>query len=127
MVQLASKSVISEHENLDADYMFLASGDSSSDDESQNDENDAFNVSCHGNHFKRMKEEPKQCGEFTIKRRKLHTQLDMMNSVLRSMSFGENENVASSDEPSFGSVSSGKRTVAARKITKKRLARKAKN
>ena len=119
MIPLASESGMKENADLDADYIILASIDSSSDDES--DENDVFNVSCHGNNFKRMKEEPNQCDEFTIKRRKLHTQLDLMNSILMSITFGGN--MTSSDAVS--SVSNLKRPDS-RKTQNKRLARKAK-
>lgn len=52
-------------------------------------ENDALNVSCHGRDFKRMMKESKHCDEFefAVKRRKLQTQLDLMKSNLKSMTF----------------------------------------
>ena len=115
---LTRDTVAKEQTDLDADFIILASVDPSSDDDDQSDENDVFNVSCHGNHFKRMKEEPKQCDEFTIKRRKVHTQLDLMNSALMTMKFG--------DDPSVASVSLNKRQLT-RKVLNKRLARKAKD
>ena len=124
MMPLASETVVKEQVDLEADFIILASIDSASDDESLSDENDILNVSCHGNHFKRLKEEPKHCDEFAIKRRKLHTQMDLMNSILMSMSF--NGNITSPDERPTGSVSFNKRHVT-RKMTSKRIGRKAKS
>ena len=72
----------------DEEYTFLASIHSSDDERESDEENDAFNESCHGNDFKRMLEESNFCPDFAIKRRKLHTQLDLMNSSLMSMGFG---------------------------------------
>ena len=126
MVQLEGELVKNQNLELDKDYLVLASIDSSSDDDGQCDENDVFNTSCHGSHFKRMKEEPTQCDEYAIKRRKLHTQLDLMNSILMSMSFGGN--VTSSDELfSDGSASCSKRTVSRKLPTKRLAARKTKS
>ena len=126
MVQLEGELVKNQNLELDKDYLVLASIDSSSDDDGQCDENDVFSTSCHGSHFKRMKEEPTQCDEYAIKRRKLHTQLDLMNSILMSMSFGGN--VTSSDELfSDGSASCSKRTVSRKLPTKRLAARKTKS
>ena len=124
MTPLANETALKEEVDLEADFIVLASMDSVSDDESLSDENDVFSVSCHGNHFKRLKEEPKRCDEFAIKRRKLHTQMDLMNSILMSMSFSGN--LTSSDERPTGSVSFNKRLVT-RKMPTKRITRKAKS
>lgn len=105
MFPLADDAVMKTHNELDADYLILAAIESSSsEDESESDESDVFNVSCHGSHFKQMKEEPKQCDEFTIKRRKLHTQLDLLNSDLLSMTFGASR--PSTEQSLFSSVPS---------------------
>lgn len=103
------------------DFNYLASSDSFSDDEDLNDENDALNVSCHGNHFKRLKDNPKQSDELTIKRRKFHTQMDSMNSILQSMALGERRGQSVTSTPF------NKNIYHARKISNKRLARKAKS
>lgn len=103
------------------DFNYLASSDSFSDDEDLNDENDALNVSCHGNHFKRLKDNPKQSDELTIKRRKFHTQMDLMNSILQSMALGERRGQSVTSTPF------NKNIYHARKISSKRLARKAKS
>lgn len=81
-------SVDQEKVITDEEYTFLASIHSSDDERESDEENDAFNESCHGNDFKRMFEESNFCHDFAIKRRKLHTQLDLMNSNLMSMGFG---------------------------------------
>lgn len=97
-----------EHEELNVDYTFLAmaSFDPSLDDESDSDENDILNLSCHGTDLKRMRENPKlSCDESTIKRRKLQTQLDLMNSNLSSMAFDRNETMTPKE--SFNLNSSG--------------------
>ena len=79
------------HTDLD-DFLILVSIDSScEDDDVDNDETDVFNVSCHGNDLKKMIEEPRECNEFTIKRRKIHTQLDLLNASL--LSFGIDKGV----------------------------------
>ena len=89
MCPLVDDSVMKQHNELDSDYLVLASIESSSsDDESESDEGDVFSVSCHNSHFKQLKEQPNQCDEFAIKRRKLHTQLNLLNSDLMSMTFG---------------------------------------
>ena len=81
-------TVMKQHSEVDSDYLVLASIEtSSSDDESESDEGDVFSVSCHGSHFKQLKERPKQCDELAIKRRKLHTQLNLLNSDLMSLAF----------------------------------------
>lgn len=103
------------------DFNYLASSDSFSDDEDLNDENDALNVSCHGNHFKRLKDNPKQSDELTIKRRKFHTQMDVMNSILQSMALGERRGQSVTSTPF------NKNIYHTRKISNKRLARKAKS
>lgn len=102
------------------DFNYLASPDSFSDDEDLNDENDALSVSCHGNHFKRLKDNPKQSDELTIKRRKFHNQMDLMNSILLSMALGESKGQYITSEP-FN------KNIYARKISNKRLVRKAKS
>lgn len=107
------------NDHVEEDFTFLATIDSSSDEEVLSDESDALNVSCHGNHFKRMKEEPKQCNDLTIKRRKLHSQIELMNSTLLSMALRETK------EQFISSVPFKKHTFA-RKMENKRLARKAK-
>lgn len=92
-----------KHKELDADYLILASIESSSsDDESESDESDVFSVSCHGSHFKQMNEETTQCDKFTVKRRKLHTHLDLLNSDLMSMTFDASR--TSAEQPPVGSV-----------------------
>ena len=73
---------------IDAEDTFLASIYSSDDERESDEENDAFNESCHRNDFKRMLEESNLCHDFAFKRRKLHTQLDLMNSNLKSMGLG---------------------------------------
>lgn len=103
MFPLADDSVMKKQKELDADYLIIASIESSSsDDEDESDESDVFSVSCHGSHFKQMKEEPNQCDEFTVKRRKLHTHLNLLNSDLMSMTFGARR--TSPEQPQFGSV-----------------------
>ena len=100
---MVDNSVMKQHSELDSDYLVLASIEtSSSDDESENDEGDVFSVSCHGSHFKQLKEQPKQCDELAIKRRKLHTQLSLLNSDLMSMTFGGSKTCP--DQPPCGFV-----------------------
>lgn len=121
MMPLMSETTINkEQADLDGDFAVFASIDFSSDDEDPSDENDALNVSCHGNHFKRMKEEPKHVDKFTIKRRKLQTQMDLMNSILMSVKFGETDG-----ERSTSFVPCNKH-AGMRKIPTKRRARKTK-
>lgn len=120
MCPMMDVAVMKQHSELDADYLVLASIEtSSSDDESESDEGDVFSVSCHGSHFKQLKEQPKQCDELAIKRRKLHTQLNLLNSDLMSMTFGGSR--TSPDQPSCGFVFDKR----ARKVPRnKRLSRK---
>ena len=120
MCLMVDASVMKQHSELDSDYLALASIEtSSSDDESESDEGDVFSVSCHGSHFKQLKEQPKQCDELAVKRRKLHTQLNLLNSDLMSMTFDGCR--TSPDQPSHGFVPD-KRT---RKLPRnKRLSRK---
>lgn len=92
----------------DAEYTFLASMHSSDDKMEGDDENDAFNASCHGNDFKRMLEESNFCHDFAIKRRKLHAQLDLMNSNLMSMGFGCSKKVLEESSNLPNSVSRDK-------------------
>lgn len=103
MCPMMDDSVIKQHSELDSNYLVVASIDtSSSDDESESDEGDVFSVSCHGSHFKQLKEQPKQCDELAIKRRKLQTQLNLLNSDLLSMTFGGSR--TSADQPPCGLV-----------------------
>lgn len=120
MCPMVDATVMKQHNGLDSDYLVLASIEtSSSDDESENDEGDVFSVSCHGSHFKQLKEQPKQCDELAIKRRKLHTQLNLLNSDLMSMTFSRSG--TSPDQPTCDYVPD-KRT---RKVPRnKRLSRK---
>lgn len=101
MCPMMDDTGIKQHSELDSNYLVLASIDtSSSDDESESDEGDVFSVSCHGSHFKQLKEQPKQCDELAIKRRKLQTQLNLLNSDLLSMTFGGSR--TSADQPPCG-------------------------
>lgn len=120
MCPVLDNSVMKQHSELDSDYLVLAVIESSSsDDESESDEGDVFSVSCHGSHFKQMKEQPNQCDEFAIKRRKLHTQLNLLNSDLTSMTFGGSR--TSPDQFPCGSVPNKR----ARKVPRnKRLSHK---
>ena len=120
MCPLVDAEVMKQQSELDSDYLVLASIEtSSSDDESESDEGDVFSVSCHGSHFKQLKEQPKQCDEFAIKRRKLHTQLNLLNSDLMSMTFSGSG--TSPDQPPCAYVSDKR----ARKVPRnKQLSRK---
>ena len=93
---------------LDPDFTFLANIDLSSDDESESDEEDALNLSCHGNDLKRIREEPKH-RDFVMKRRKLSIQLELMHTDLVSMTFNQGSKTIS-EEPfhSLDSVSCDK-------------------
>jgi len=55
--------------------------------EEDEEEDDALNTSCHGNHFKRMFDEVEgSCDAQTIKRRKLQTQFELINNSLSAIS-----------------------------------------
>ena len=126
MVALKNESTKKEQTAFEvADYTFPPNGDPSweydkeSDSESDYDsENDAFNVSCHGSDLKRMMGEANQCDKSTIKRRKVSTQLDLMNSNLISVSFDEKKPIA---EDSFNSLGSGLCDEHPRNILKQRF------
>ena len=120
MCPMVDAAVMKQHNELDTDYLVLASIEtSSSDDESESDEGDVFSVSCHGSHFKQLKEQPKQCDQLAVKRRKLHTQLNLLNSDLMSMTFSGSG--TSPDQPPCGFVPDKR----ARKVPRnKRLSQK---
>lgn len=125
MFPLTDDSVMKHTKQETDTHLILAIIDSSSsDDESESDESDVFSVSCHGNHFKQLKEKPKQYDEFAIKRRKLHTQLNLLNSDLMSMmTFGGSE--TSPEQPSpISSVPCKRPRKMPRSKERKRLAGK---
>ena len=55
--------------------------------EDEEEEDDALNTSCHGNHFKRMFDEVEgRCDAQTIKKRKLQTQIQIINNSFSAFS-----------------------------------------
>ena len=66
---------------------FLISANTDTESEDENEEEDALNTSCHGNHFKRMFDEDEDaCDANTIKRRKLKTQLQLLHTSFSTIS-----------------------------------------
>jgi len=98
-----------EKSNLDPDFTFLTNIDLSSDAESESDEDDALNLSCHGNDLKRIREEPKHF-EFVMIRRKLSIQLELMYTDLIPMAFNDSKTISEEPSEPLGSVSCDKRS-----------------
>lgn len=119
MFPMDDESAMKERSEEDVDYLFLASVDSSSSSEDESESGDILNVSCHSNHFKRMKAEPDQCDVFAIKRRKFHTQLDLLDSDLMLMSVGVSKPSNAVEESSPRPVRRPRKVPRSKRMSKK--------
>lgn len=69
------------------DFHISTMNESCVEGEEEDEEEDALNTSCHGNHFKRMFDEVEgSCDAQTIKRRKLQTQFELINNSFSAIS-----------------------------------------
>lgn len=119
MFPVNDESAMKERSEEDVDYLFLASVDSSSSSEDETESGDILNVSCHSNHFKRMKAEPDQCDMFAIKRRKFHTQLDLLDSDLMLMTVGVSKPSNAVEESSPRPVRRPRKVPRSKRMSKK--------
>ena len=87
MVPLATSSIMKEEDKGFVDDL-VWSAEVFSDEEEE--DNDALNTSCHGNHFKRMYE-PEGCGKLAVKRRKLQTHLQTLDLDFLALKFDKDE------------------------------------
>lgn len=113
MVPLSVYNFAMKDNGKDIVDTFFLSAESFSD--SEDEDNDVLNVSCHGNNFKRMFE-PGGCGKLAVKRRKLQTHLETLDLEFLALNFEKSELV--NDAVTSGSTSTSPREPATERLRK---------